>query len=298
MKGTYSNSYLNFKPIEKGEEFKRGDLFHQDLQAKKVAMPLFKAGVLRVVWACKLNTTITANEPHSNLFLMVQGKMSLAHDGAEHLLLPGEMVFVPPNSEFSIKNGDDKNEISFIRIRIKRLEMWKPLVKKGFFVKEIRWFDMIYVCLRRILLAYEGEEGYPLSSALGDAVFMTQLLRRIRNLDDQESNGGQASPIGALNIAINANPAENWTLETMSKFCHVSPRTLSRETHRKFGLSPAQVVIQSRMREAKKLLCEGLQTIQKISLSVGYQSLQTFSSQFKKNSGFSPGNYRKMMTED
>lgn len=60
-----------------------------------------------------------------------------------------------------------------------------------------------------------------------------------------------------------------------------------------YGVSPRQYLKDLRMTKAKELIKAGA-TITQTCFEVGYESLPTFSSNFKRSTGFSPNAYRKL----
>ncbi|MBN8578980.1 MAG: helix-turn-helix transcriptional regulator [Cytophagales bacterium] len=60
-----------------------------------------------------------------------------------------------------------------------------------------------------------------------------------------------------------------------------------------YGTTPRQYLKDLRINKAKELIKNGLSVAQ-VCYEVGYDSLQTFSSAFKRGTGFSPREYQKM----
>lgn len=297
MDTIYSNSYLSFAPLTPGADQEFDVLMHQDLQAQKVANPLFKAGILRVALFCCHHYEVSPKLYNNNLIILLQGHLELKLEGEIIIVNPGEMIFAPRGHILDLKN-QSLQDVALIRIKFNRSEVWNPIDEPKVIHAELQWTDLIYILLRRILFAYRGEPDYPASSSLGDATYLAQLLRRARNRLVRKLSGEEdGGMIGKLQRAIRANPQDNWSLKDMAKFCHTSARTLHRSTHFKSGVSPTQMVIQIRMQAAKTLLATTDKNVQTIAEDVGYQSLQTFIKQFKKFSGYTPGQHRKIMNE-
>ena len=73
----------------------------------------------------------------------------------------------------------------------------------------------------------------------------------------------------------------------MSRFHYV------RMFQRMYGITPRIFLRDLRVAKAKELICKGF-SITQVCLEVGYESLPTFSSAFKKCTGYSPRQYRRM----
>lgn len=73
---------------------------------------------------------------------------------------------------------------------------------------------------------------------------------------------------------------------------HRSYYHLSKLFSTQTGLTIERYFLLLKMEKAKELLMEGVESITAIAWQLGYGSLQTFSTQFKKETGKTPGAYR------
>ena len=73
---------------------------------------------------------------------------------------------------------------------------------------------------------------------------------------------------------------------------HVSPTHFARSFKAAYGATPHQYLIARRMERAAFLLRETDRPVTEISLDVGFQSLGTFSTTFKRWLGVTPSAYR------
>ncbi|AGN85500.1 AraC family transcriptional regulator [Enterobacter sp. R4-368] len=98
-------------------------------------------------------------------------------------------------------------------------------------------------------------------------------------------------------LAVIADPAHPWTLETMAERCFLSRATFARYFARSYPLTPQAWLSQLRMAMASQLLIThaGL-TIDAIAERCGFLSLSSFSKGFKRLYGVSPAQYRKRRT--
>ena len=74
------------------------------------------------------------------------------------------------------------------------------------------------------------------------------------------------------------------------KICEVYLRKLFRA---QYGISPSKYLISVRLKNAKKLMKYPFLTLEECALQSGFSSLQYFCRLFKKETGISPGKYRK-----
>lgn len=86
----------------------------------------------------------------------------------------------------------------------------------------------------------------------------------------------------------------NITLDNIAKHFGYAPQYISRKIKKDTGLGYTEIVNQMRLKKAEQLLLKTIQPLQEISESVGYTSVESFIRFFKKNSGLSPAEYRKV----
>lgn len=102
---------------------------------------------------------------------------------------------------------------------------------------------------------------------------------------------GQDSPLRTLLDAVALDPAEHWTVTTMSAKASVSPRQLSRLFHDEIGTTPARYVELVRLEAAQDLLSRG-HTVASAAARSGFGSDETLRRVFVQRLGITPGAYR------
>jgi AraC-like DNA-binding protein len=91
---------------------------------------------------------------------------------------------------------------------------------------------------------------------------------------------------------VSAGLNEEWTLQRLTEESGYSREHLRRLCQSQIGRGPMHQVTNLRMRRAAELLARTSQTIEAISLQVGYQNAFVFSNAFKKWIGWRPSEYR------
>ncbi|WP_341280842.1 helix-turn-helix domain-containing protein [Paenibacillus sp. FSL H8-0537] len=84
------------------------------------------------------------------------------------------------------------------------------------------------------------------------------------------------------------------TMETMAAKFHYSTHYLARVFKRKFGCSPMEYLLQTRINRAKYLLTETDMPIRSLAEKVGYTDIYYFSRLFKKLTGVTPTQFKKL----
>ncbi|MBE6651494.1 MAG: helix-turn-helix domain-containing protein [Ruminococcaceae bacterium] len=93
---------------------------------------------------------------------------------------------------------------------------------------------------------------------------------------------------------IYENYAEAVTLEDIAGAAGISRSEAGRCFHAYMDCSPVDALIQYRLQMARQLLSERTQTLQEISYTCGFNSVNYFSRQFKKKYGYTPGQSSNM----
>jgi LacI family transcriptional regulator len=92
---------------------------------------------------------------------------------------------------------------------------------------------------------------------------------------------------------IRDHACEGLTVQGVVKRLHISRSTLERRFFAAFGRTPATEIERVRMSRAKLLLMETRYKLSKIALLTGYGTASQFATAFKRNTGLTPGNFRK-----
>ena len=95
-------------------------------------------------------------------------------------------------------------------------------------------------------------------------------------------------------LAVFADPAYPWTLESMAERCFLSRATFARHFAHSYHQTPQSWLTQLRMALASRLLIdERAQAVDAIAERCGFLSLSSFTKAFKKRYGIPPAVYRK-----
>lgn len=91
---------------------------------------------------------------------------------------------------------------------------------------------------------------------------------------------------------LDANYAENITLDTLASISHMNKYYMAHAFTRYVGVSPITYLLQKRIEEGKSLLGSTSHSISQISTILGFSSQSYFSQAFKKATGRTPVQYR------
>lgn len=93
---------------------------------------------------------------------------------------------------------------------------------------------------------------------------------------------------------INQNFTKEISLELLAEFIHLSPEHFSREFKKEFGKNFIDYLTDLRINKAKEYLRDGNYKTIEVSKMVGFNNEKYFSKLFKKYTGFTPGEYRRI----
>jgi AraC-like DNA-binding protein len=92
---------------------------------------------------------------------------------------------------------------------------------------------------------------------------------------------------------IDGHYSERLDLEALARAAHVSPRHFSRSFRRTFGETPHQYLLTRRIERARYLLRTTDLRVAEICLEVGFASVGSFTTTFRRLVGVSPTAYRR-----
>jgi transcriptional regulator GlxA family with amidase domain len=92
---------------------------------------------------------------------------------------------------------------------------------------------------------------------------------------------------------VDSRYTEPLDLEALAKAAHVSPRHFSREFRRTFGETPYQYLLTRRLERARHLLRTTDLQVAEVCLAVGFNSVGSFTTTFRRHVGVPPAVYRR-----
>ncbi|WP_437187036.1 helix-turn-helix transcriptional regulator [Planctomicrobium sp. SH668] len=107
------------------------------------------------------------------------------------------------------------------------------------------------------------------------------------------SNNGLAPEIAETLRAMEQDPGNQWTIETLASVAGISRSALAQKFKEQVGTTLNHHLLEVRMRLADTLLKSRRHHLKEIARMTGYQSASSFSTAFKRWSGKSPSSLRK-----
>lgn len=114
----------------------------------------------------------------------------------------------------------------------------------------------------------------------------------LKNIDLQQRHSTNEENLERINRYIYEHYHENITLNEIADTFYINKTYLSTLFRKKYGETAGQLIIRLKIADAKRQLSYSTRGISEISESLGYADPSYFNKQFKKETGFSPGQYR------
>ncbi len=164
---------------------------------------------------------------------------------------------------------------------------------KSYYVNDIS--DAISDCLTNINSEYEQKK--PFSDKILSLKVAECILLMLRAVGIAEAVGDEVSEedrrLSMAKQYIKDNLKRNILLSELADYCYMSEKQLTRIFKSYEGISATEYIRKKRCLLIEKLLADPDLTLQTISDIMGFNNEYYFNAFFKKNTGMTPGAYRK-----
>ena len=131
---------------------------------------------------------------------------------------------------------------------------------------------------------------------ISELMFVDVVRRHLESLPPDRTNwlsGLRDQYVGRALMALHADPARDWTLETLAHEAALSRSSFAERFTQFVGHPPMQYLTNWRMQLATNYLRNGTESVAAIANRVGYESEAAFSRAFKKVVGSPPSEWRE-----
>ncbi|MEI7524053.1 MAG: AraC family transcriptional regulator [Mariniphaga sp.] len=165
------------------------------------------------------------------------------------------------------------------------LSVSKPVVKVGY-------NEEIVSLYRRILEAGNEERAGYQQYISGIVIHLLGYIY-YRAKDNQYEDKAIVQKIDKARVLIREQINENISPEVIAKELVMTYSWFRRLFRQYTGLAPAQYIAQLRLQRAKELLSTTLKSVKEIAVEMNYESVDYFSTQFKRQTKMTPTQYRR-----
>ena len=244
-------------------------------------------------------------------FLFLEsGSINLLVDGKIYRLHPGQMIMYPPHSFHSCAGEDDAlvSVVSFSTPSALPYEFVGNVIEltenqKIKLMKIMTMGNQIFISAHYL---HPGVRGVALCEDVpGYKVQKIAKLTELFLIDLYESKKSSNSYVKTdddckneqfdfLTQFLNDNLDKNFTIEQLSKELSIGTSTLSKLCKAQCGCGPIDYFISLKIGIAKQMIADSNISLTKISENLGFSSIHYFSKMFKKKTGITPSEYRKL----
>jgi len=219
--------------------------------------------------------------PYYDLTLVLRGSLEYIINGEKVLLGSGDVICMPPGTMRERVAGRVRSDyVSFNFTSSEPVSI--PLKTEKAVAKDVVLLISAYDELRRQSF-HDGKEK--------NAHLLACLLLTL----EERGKEIRTNPLVVrITKYIHRNLSQKITLAKIGKKMFFSPVYCDTVFKREMGRSIIDYLIEARMNEAKRLLLDGGIALTAVAESVGYTDYNYFSRTFKKRTGYTPGQYRKM----
>ncbi|MBQ6812750.1 MAG: helix-turn-helix transcriptional regulator [Agathobacter sp.] len=242
------------------------------------------------------------SNPHthycSEIFYITEGNGQFQIKDQIYPIHPHDLIIINPNVEHT-ELSHSENPLSYIVIGIENVELTS--------LEEDDYVPFCVISLKRIkdiVNFYFNQILAEVNKKAPDSEIMCRnltqnlviLLSRQANFTVTLTPLEKKSPRVCIAIRqyIDHHFKENITLDTLSSITHVSKYHLVHVFSQEYGVSPINYLIYKRIEEGKKLLQTTDYSLALIGRTLGFSSPSYFSQAFKKQTSYTPMEYRKL----
>ncbi|CAG7646269.1 AraC family transcriptional regulator [Paenibacillus allorhizosphaerae] len=250
--------------------------------------------------------------PDCQLFYVIAGEATLQLGPEHYRVKPGECVFYGPDSPHILKTDAPTQYYS---LHFGWNESTPVPLHPAYGIRSVPDSDLERLPEPvQLTVDSHGEMAVPHHFAIGgvepvmssivseyQAQHAQPLLLRARMMELLSSIVGQlvnreatknVSKIESALRAMRDHPGKAWSVAELAQLCGYHPSYFTKLFHQEVKTNPKQYLIAERIRQAKQSLLRG-EKLDEIADRLGYTSIHYFSSNFKKETGLSPSEFRQ-----
>ena len=243
---------------------------------------------------------------YHELYYIAEGRCSVFIGQRTYRLQTGDFALIPAGTlhktDFTSHGQNTKYVISFSLDTARKIDAFLEAeisgtgIRAGKIKAPVQRQEAILLLVNRML--YEFENQPPLGKSLCLALLAELLISLQRYRGGEEENDGNEDSVHGRMRDVAAylceHAGEPLTLTGVADHFAVSPSHLSRVFHQETGFGIREYLIHYRIRQACDLLLNSSLSVTQIADRCGFSDSNYFGDAFKKATGLSPREYRKL----
>ena len=242
---------------------------------------------------------------YHELYYIAEGRCSVFIGQRTYRLQTGDFAMIPAGTlhktDFTSHGQNTKYVVSFSVNTARQIDAFLETdagtgIRAGKIKAPVQRQEAILLLVNRMLYEFENQPlmGKSLCRALLAELLIS--LQRYR-AGEKENDGNEDSAYGRMREVaayLCEHAREPVTLTEVAAHFAVSPSHLSRVFHQETGFGIKEYLIHYRIRQACELLLNSGLSITQIADQCGFSDSNYFGDAFKKATGLSPREYRKL----
>ena len=260
----------------------------------------------------QLNSLDTAVTDDLRIYYIIEGKFEWLINKQPFTLYPGDLAVILPGQELCGQNSFlDIGTLCWLHIHPDKLDAtgklvpgkWSSLSKtEALTVGKILLLNdtLVLLKVKDAIYILQQLETEILNQEIGYRTRVNQLIDELlilitRQLTRQ-NNSYRDFPQTFMKLEqmLRQNLAHQWTVEEMAALVGLGTTAFTEKAKSYTGFSPFNYLINIRISEAIKLLKRPDVNVTDIALNTGFYSSQHFSTTFRKLTGYTPREFRKL----
>ena len=218
------------------------------------------------------------------LTLLLHGELNYVADGTRLEMKSGDVICLPPDTLRTREAGGEKSDyISFNFTSQEAIDL--PLKLDGAVGNDV------------LLLVAACDEitrkPIPDTDTMEKIAHLLCCILLI--MKDRAKQKGYNQLTFKIMQYLHSNFSEKITLDDIGRLTFFSPNYCENVFKRETGRSVIDYLLQIRIEEAKRLLAEGSLALGTVAEAVGFDDYNYFSRVFKKRTGYTPTEYKKLI---
>ncbi|NLK40144.1 MAG: AraC family transcriptional regulator [Clostridiales bacterium] len=228
--------------------------------------------------------------PFFGFIYILDGKTEYTFDECSFTVKPGDILFLPKDSIYSMNILTPFYKVVFVDFDFNIPDNESLSTTGCIFKSNIGTETAFQKLLKRWL--FKSHAWKTSCMAMLYEIYASIILD---NSHDYVPLSKQKKLEPALKIIVQYHTTQNITIAQLAEVCGMSETHFRRLFKEVYHISPAQYITKLRINYAKDLMKYENASIQQVSEALGFSSVYHFSKVFKRETDFSPSEYKKTL---